>query len=73
MELINLSTEIKILIIERMNHIDVFNLSFVSKHFYQLCHSNKKFDQKMLMSKYMISFDTDFFDFLSVELSDLTP
>ena len=56
-----------------MNHIDVFNLSFVSKHFYQLCHSNKKFDQKMLMSKYMISFDTDFFDFLSVELSDLTP
>ena len=72
MELVNLPNEIKSLIIERMNYIDVFNLSHVSKHFYQLRYSNKSFDQKMLMSKHMITFDDGFFYFLSGELADLS-
>lgn len=55
-----------------MNYINVCNLSSVSRHFYQLCHSNKNFDKKMLMSTHMIPFDNGFFDFLFDELRDLS-
>ena len=50
---------------------DIFNFSIVSKRFYQITRSHKKFCKAIRISKYIVGFDEDYFDFLQDELQTL--
>ena len=63
-----LPDEIWLIIIKKLKFDDVFACSLVSKRFFGITISCKKFVDCMRMSKFLFGFDPDYFDFLSNEI-----
>ena len=71
MELIDLPVEVHAMIIAKIDSKDLFNLSRVSKYFFMLCNDNKRYERKIVQSRRLVSFDSDFFGLISGELTYL--
>ena len=55
------------MVAENLKFVDLFNLSIVSKRFYHISRSRKKFVSAMRISKYIFGFDDSYFKFLCSE------
>ena len=58
-------------IIKKIKLSDIFNFSIVSKRFYQITRPHKEFCKAIRISKHIVGFDEDYFDFLEDELQTL--
>ena len=58
--------------VKRLALIDVINFSMTSKKFYQIVWKNKKYKKVMWLSKFLVNFDEDYFEFIENNLKLLT-
>ena len=59
-------------IVKRLGFIDPVNFSMTSKKFYQTVWENKKYKNAMWLSKCLVNFDEDYFEFIESNLKLLT-
>ena len=59
-------------IVKRLAFIDAVNFSVTSKNFYQIVWENKKYKNAMWLSKCLVNFDDDYFEFIESNLKLLT-
>ena len=59
-------------IVKGLALIDAINFSMTSKKFYQIVWENKKYKQVMWLSKFLVNFDEDYFEFIENNLKLLT-
>ena len=59
-------------IVKRLDFIDAQNFSMTSKKFYQIVWENKKYKKVIWLSKFLVNFDEDYFEFTENNLKLLT-
>ena len=59
-------------IVKRLAFIDAVNFSMTSKKIYQIVWKNKKYKNAVRLSKCLVNFDEDYFEFIESNLKLLT-
>ena len=54
--------------VKRLTFIDAINFSVTTETFYQLVWENKKYEKVMWLSKFLVNFDEDYFEFIENNL-----
>ena len=67
-----LPVEIRFRTVTFMRLIDVFHFSCASKLTFEICSQNKRFKDKKRISKHIVSFDPEMFNFFKEELEALS-
>ena len=68
---VDLPDEVWLIIVKKMELIDIFNFSILSKRFYCISRNYKFFVDSMRVSKHIFGFDAEYQNFLSEELQNL--